>query len=279
MTCTKCGAALQAGAKFCAICGTPLDASALSSRPAESVQPATVPAVTQRKPPGGAKTASMPQKSTGAGAAASAKPPAGPNVDPLGETAADAYAATDIRTTREEIERALAERRGAGGKPSTNPGTNPGTAPPPPGTQEMQGAPGIAANPVSPKAMSHVVPSQQQRTAQIATPPPMQPVVLPPKVPSAPPAAGAGARAPYVPHVPLAPGSSGNAPAVSTPFAAQQAPQSRTPYFAVGGSVLVLWGNGQRYRATVQSLQGTRALVVFPDGQQHWVETQYLTNA
>jgi hypothetical protein len=28
----------------------------------------------------------------------------------------------------------------------------------------------------------------------------------------------------------------------------------------------------------VQSLQGTRALVAFPDGQQHWVETQYLTN-
>jgi hypothetical protein len=203
------------------------------------------------------------------------------NVDPLGETAADAFAATDVKTTREDIERALAERR-AGKQPTYPPmsPTNPGVGSPPPvTTQEMQGVPApVAASQVSPKAMSHVVPSQPARTALIATPGPMQSPLIAPAIQNAPAGPGAGPRPAFVP---LSPGSSGSAPAMSAPYSAQQAqPRSiqGAPYLVVGASVLVLWGNGQRYRGTVQNLQGTRALVIFPDGQQHWVETQYLTN-
>jgi hypothetical protein len=289
MTCVKCGAALQIGAKFCAICGTPtVESTGAPSRGVESA-PITVPAVTQKRPPGGSATAAMPQKSApppgGTGAKSPSSPPATAsppiNVDPLGETAADAFAATDVKTTRDEIERALAERR-AGKLPTYPPAspTNPGVGSPPPiTTQEMQNVPPpVAASQVSPKAMSHVVPQQQARTAQIGTPPPMQSPIIAPAIhtPTAPPSPGGGARPQFVP---LAPGSSGSAPAMSMPFSAQQ-PRSipGAPYLVVGASVLVLWGNGQRYRGTVQNLQGTRALVVFPDGQQHWVETQYLTN-
>jgi hypothetical protein len=40
-----------------------------------------------------------------------------------------------------------------------------------------------------------------------------------------------------------------------------------------------MWANGQRYRGTIVQLLGPRVLVVFPDGQQHWVEMGYITPA
>jgi hypothetical protein len=46
--------------------------------------------------------------------------------------------------------------------------------------------------------------------------------------------------------------------------------------YAPGARVQVTWSNGQRYPATVSQVSGTQCLVVFPDGQQHWVEMQYL---
>jgi hypothetical protein len=41
----------------------------------------------------------------------------------------------------------------------------------------------------------------------------------------------------------------------------------------------VTWSNGQRYFGTVHQIAGTQCLVVFPDGQQHWVQLQYVTPA
>lgn len=49
--------------------------------------------------------------------------------------------------------------------------------------------------------------------------------------------------------------------------------------YAPGARVQVLWSNGQRYPATVSQVSGAQHLVVFPDGQQHWVEAQYLAPA
>jgi hypothetical protein len=47
--------------------------------------------------------------------------------------------------------------------------------------------------------------------------------------------------------------------------------------FPPGARVHVTWSNGQRYPATVSQVNGTQCLVVFPDGQQHWVEMQFLS--
>jgi hypothetical protein len=43
--------------------------------------------------------------------------------------------------------------------------------------------------------------------------------------------------------------------------------------------VNVTWSNGQRYPGTVQQVSGSQCLVVFPDGQHHWVEMQYVAPA
>jgi len=48
------------------------------------------------------------------------------------------------------------------------------------------------------------------------------------------------------------------------------------PGYAPGARVQVKWSNGQRYPATVSQVNGQQYLVRFPDGQQHWVDVQYL---
>jgi len=55
------------------------------------------------------------------------------------------------------------------------------------------------------------------------------------------------------------------------------APPSYGFQYAPGSRVQVTWSNGQRYPATVSQINGLQCLVVFPDGQQHWVQLQYLT--
>jgi len=47
--------------------------------------------------------------------------------------------------------------------------------------------------------------------------------------------------------------------------------------YAPGSRVQVTWSNGHRYPATVSQVSGSQCLVVFPDGQQHWVDMQYLS--
>jgi hypothetical protein len=48
---------------------------------------------------------------------------------------------------------------------------------------------------------------------------------------------------------------------------------------APGSRVSVTWSNGQRYPGTVHQVSGSRCLVAFPDGQQHWVEMLYVAPA
>jgi hypothetical protein len=47
----------------------------------------------------------------------------------------------------------------------------------------------------------------------------------------------------------------------------------------VGAQVLVQWCDGNRYPATIVQANGPQTQVVFPNGHQLWVETQYLSMA
>jgi hypothetical protein len=73
-------------------------------------------------------------------------------------------------------------------------------------------------------------------------------------------------------------------PNPAPPMHPPQQPQPyQTPYgfapagYVPGARVQVTWSNGQRYPATVSQVAGTQCLVVFPDGQQHWVESHFLS--
>ena len=56
----------------------------------------------------------------------------------------------------------------------------------------------------------------------------------------------------------------------------QQAPIPRG--FGPGALVLVHWSDGNRYPGTVLQAAGTQVLVSFPNGQQHWVDTKYVSS-
>jgi hypothetical protein len=88
-----------------------------------------------------------------------------------------------------------------------------------------------------------------------------------------------GPQQPY-PQPPAGPGGWGwhNTPAAPAAPPPQQAgfPQPYGFGYTPGARVHVTWSNGQRYPATVSQVSGSQCLVVFPDGQQHWVEMQYL---
>jgi len=80
------------------------------------------------------------------------------------------------------------------------------------------------------------------------------------------------AGAPYPPH----------AQPQATQPPQQQPPPAAGGYvfgYVPGSRVTVTWSNGQRYPGTVQQVAGSQCLVVFPDGQHHWVEMQYVAPA
>jgi hypothetical protein len=66
-----------------------------------------------------------------------------------------------------------------------------------------------------------------------------------------------------------------NAANAATPVPYGPTPAVPPPYMP-GSMVLVHWSNGQRYPGTVLSLAGSQVLVAFPNGQQHWVDVQYV---
>ena len=105
-----------------------------------------------------------------------------------------------------------------------------------------------------------------------ASTPPRRPTPRPPQPPQKPYAGGA-----YAPHSP--------APhATQPPLQPPQPPPPPAPAgygfgYVPGSRVTVTWSNGQRYPGTVQQVSGSQCLVVFPDGQHHWVEMQYVAPA
>ena len=68
-------------------------------------------------------------------------------------------------------------------------------------------------------------------------------------------------------------------PQPTAPPMQPQPPQAAGGYvfgYVPGSRVTVTWSNGQRYPGTVQQVSGSQCLVVFPDGQHHWVDMQYV---
>ena len=71
----------------------------------------------------------------------------------------------------------------------------------------------------------------------------------------------------YPPPQGYAPPPYGSYPPTVPPFAA----------FVAGARVLVQWADGNRYPGIVHQVAQAHCFVVFPDGQQRWIELQYLT--
>jgi hypothetical protein len=210
------------------------------------------------------------------------------SVDPLGMTAPDAFAKTANADTRAELEKALATydaKQKAAAAPVASTAA-------PVHTQEMNSVPAQVSPMVSPKAASHVVPKQAQpKTAAM----PASAHRIPTAQPSAPsPSVVAAQGSSPQARIPLAPGSSGGLPAIGpsgppaasmqggprlSPIPMPQPIRPSVPSLVPGLAVSVTWANGQRYRGTIVQLMGGRVLVVFPDGQQHWVEVGYISPA
>jgi hypothetical protein len=149
-------------------------------------------------------------------------------------------------------------------------GQQPPNAPPAPSYAQPPAAPPVIAQP--PPAPFIHTPAGAQPPYVPPQPPPPPPY---PSQPSQqPPMQGwnAAAPAPYMP--PQAPVPYGAA----APYPPAQPPPGYGYGFgyAPGSRVTVTWSNGQRYPGTVQQVSGTQCLVVFPDGQQHWIEMQYV---
>ena len=96
--------------------------------------------------------------------------------------------------------------------------------------------------------------------------PPPPPLGTPPYAPAPSQHAPAQHLGPGVP-LPVAPGWQPPAPPSGYGYGFSYAPGSR---------VTVTWSNGQRYPGTITQVTGNQCLVVFPDGQHHWVGMQYL---
>ncbi len=149
--------------------------------------------------------------------------------------------------------------------PGTNPGAPQSVAPgamPPSGIAQPA--------PQSVVAPSHAVPSSAIGSAQ----PPSAIHAAPSSVVHGPGPQSQYGAPPYPSQV--------QPPAPAQPWGWSAQPQQYGYGFqgyAPGARVQVTWSNGARYPATVSQVSGTQCLVVFPDGQQHWVEMQYLSPA
>jgi hypothetical protein len=146
-------------------------------------------------------------------------------------------------------------------------------------------APEMAA-PYAPPPVAAVPPPVAAVPPPVAAVPPPVAAVPPPAQasPWIPPAAtpyGAPqpAATPYGAAVPY--GYPGAAPPAPEPAPPPPPPPAGYGFFgyAPGSRVHVTWSNGQRYPGTVHQVSGSQCLVMFPDGQQHWVEMQYVAPA
>ncbi len=154
-----------------------------------------------------------------------------------------------------------------GSSPASGPSSQPGAQ-----QQQQHGAGASGRGSAPPAAHGYAMPPSSPHAAGWSgahPPPPMSAV--------------ASAGAPPWSHAPAYPPAS-----PPMPPAAPYAPNAHAPHappsygypsfgYAPGTRVLVTWSTGQRYPATVQQVTGTQLLVLFPDGQQHWVDMQYVS--
>jgi hypothetical protein len=128
--------------------------------------------------------------------------------------------------------------------------------PPPPPATSSYGPPPPAANPPPPHAAGSYAPAP----LPFATPPPG--AAYPSHPPYAPAQGYVPTPAPYASYPPPVP-----------------PPPPYAPAFVAGARVLVLWADGNRYPGIVHQVASGHCFVLFPDGQQRWVELQYLSLA
>lgn len=291
--CAKCGAELIGSRKFCAACGAPTDPSALKrdvniSGPASSPAPQINVPSTAYGPPGPpvnpfAATASPSSRAAGAPYG----PPPATNANPSAQpaSAVSPLAVSNALSQRGAFQQAAGDMIPPSAPTSSPTGPAPrgtGTSPPPPmakkapGTQLMPSIPNPSiAKPPSTGSKPPPQRTQLMDASAFVRPTPARPST--PNQPVAPPAAPPQPQ----PQVPYSHAQPPQVPPQVPPQAPPQAPQWGAPTFGYppGARVNVTWSNGQRYPATVSQVSGTQCLVIFPDGQQHWVEMQYLTPA
>lgn len=247
--CVRCNTELADNARFCASCGTAVDTAAAPVSPFEAT---ALPGSTVN-PYGTTQRPDIAQ--------ARSEPPPPMPVSPLAASAALSH-----RNAYQEL--VDAEKRK---KETPAPEPKKKLA----GTQMMSGAPVRPAPTPAPAAAKKPVP----RTVAMGN-------WTPPKPGSVPPAAAPSNAVPSpTPSSPRMPASVVSPSAHAAPSA--QAPSgpggwgwnapSRGYAFTPGAHVQVTWSNGQRYPAVVVQVSGAQCLVVFPDGQQHWVETHFLS--
>jgi hypothetical protein len=132
---------------------------------------------------------------------------------------------------------------------------------------------------------SPVIDPAPARASNYGPPPPPAnpPPAVPQSAPQQPWSSPYGVPAPSYPVNPAAypypptPGYPPAPPGAYPPYPPQAAPY--VPPFVAGGRVLVQWADGNRYPGLVQQVAQGQCLIVFPDGQQRWVEFQYLAVA
>jgi hypothetical protein len=299
--CTKCRAELIGTGKFCASCGAPVEPAVVVAPTASEAQVNPFAATASPNHPIGERQSAPP-------AAASRPPPGeGSPISPLAISNAIAERGA-FEKAMESVEGRASAAAGPPAPSANKPGTrvmpnapkHPSKAEPPtsaastskkgsvPKTLAMEFQPGAEpwAQPRAPgpreselkpqstlgKPSSKGTQGAPQSIAVGSAPPPPQSLIAQPQSvlgqpQSGPAAYGAFSQAYGQPsasarswqHQP-------NAYPVSYPFA-----------YAPGMRVHVTWSNGQRYPATISQTTGTQCLVVFPDGQQHWVDAQYVS--
>ena len=286
--CVRCRVELVGTARFCASCGAPVpDASATTMEPhisipvldpglpvnpfASTASPDSIvnPFATTKKPSLVDKPSEPP-------------PVAATPISPLATSAS----LPDRGAFEELIASAQAE-------PKPVPAAAP-TKKKAPGTQMMTNAPARPSSPApAPVPASAPAKKPVARTVAMGNWPTPKPASVPPQAlpnpaPSAPRMPASGAAPSAVASSASASSGHGSSPVVpsaqpSYPHPSGpggwgwNAPQPSPRPVVPGARVTVTWSNGQRYPATVNQINGPRCLVVFPDGQQHWVETQFVT--
>lgn len=285
--CTKCGTELIGSRRFCTACGTPTvnPRSPTSHQPAVSRPPehgtgayggapqvnpfaqTAMPTGSMRTPdygppPNPANSASKPAPSNAPRSSASS--PAPPSVGAGIGLSVSPLAVSNVVSNMDALL-----------KPSPEQGAPSSTGPSIPGTQIMPSIPQPATSPPEP------VKKPQERTALMSAVPLPSPAANNAKPAQAAPNPQAAYGAPNVNAA--YPQNAQNPYVAQAPYPQQPrpapAPQGYGSSFFPGSRVLVTWSDGNRYPGTVHQISGTSHLIVFPDGQQHWVELPYLTAA
>lgn len=261
--CVRCNTELADTARFCASCGAAVEAAPLAA-PVSPFEATALPGSTV-DPYG---TTQRPDISS-----AKSEPPPPMPVSPLA-----ASAALSNRNAYQELVEAEKKK-----KETPAPDAKKQLA----GTQMMAGAP-VRPSPPTPSPAPAPAKKPVPRTVAMGDWTPPKPASVPPAaapsnaVPSPAPSSPRSPpreRGPQVPASAISPSvhAAPSAQAPSGPGGWGWNAPSRGYAFTPGAHVQVTWSNGQRYPAVVVQVSGAQCLVVFPDGQQHWVETHFLS--